>query len=234
MFAIAGCGKDGPGPGSTGTLTANAPLGRVVTIGNNLYAVSHGQLKTYDIANAANPTEINRSNFGSNPSVFSNYQNYIYVGYTNSFSDAFQIFNTASTNPSLQSSHPIFKPCSSVAINANYAFITERTNSECGAGGNNLTVLDISTSQATVVRTYNLTSPYGLALDGNNLFVCDAGIKYYDASNPANLVLKQTININATTVTAQNGKLAATGTNSLYQYDYSSGTLVQLSSLKIK
>ena len=76
-----------------------------------------------------------------------------------------------------------------------------------------------------------MTRPYGLALDGNNLFVCDGGIKYYNASNVQNLAIKEKVVIEATDLIANNGILMVIGSDGLYQYSYTDGTLKFLSKI---
>ena len=78
-----------------------------------------------------------------------------------------------------------------------------------------------------------MSEPKGLAIDGNNLFVCDGGIKHYDISNINNIVLKKKTVIDANDVIANNGILMVIGTSGLYQYDYTSGDLKLLSQIPV-
>ncbi len=83
-----------------------------------------------------------------------------------------------------------------------------------------------------ISKTYDLTNPYGVGIDGKNLFVCDdaSGLKMYDASIPTSLVLKQTVQAGATRdVIPLGGLLLLVSVDGLYEFDYSTGVLTQLS-----
>jgi hypothetical protein len=68
-----------------------------------------------------------------------------------------------------------------------------------------------------------MQEPYGLGIDGTNLFVCDgiAGLKIYNASDPENLVkIAWFPDVNAFDVIPFNGLLMMIGKDGLYQYSY--------------
>ena len=77
--------------------------------------------------------------------------------------------------------------------------------------------------------------PQGLTKDNNILFVCDEGIKMYDASDPENIVLeKHVAGLEARDAIAWNKNLIVVSSNGLYQYDYSvPGDLTLRSKLSI-
>jgi hypothetical protein len=85
-----------------------------------------------------------------------------------------------------------------------------------------------------------MTKPEGLSKDNNLLFVCDstAGVKLYDAVNPASLQLLTQIptgGINATDVIAADQRLFIIAGGNLYQYDYSDTKNIRLlSTLSVK
>ena len=67
-----------------------------------------------------------------------------------------------------------------------------------------------------------MTKPQGLSKDNNLLFVCDDGIKMYDASDPANIVLKTHVTgLETRDAIAWNKNLIVVSADGLYQYDYS-------------
>lgn len=74
-----------------------------------------------------------------------------------------------------------------------------------------------------------MSRPFGLALDGNKLFVCDIGVKMYDISDPGKFELKNTISVDAFDVIAHEGILMIIGRDGLYQYDYTTDNLTLLS-----
>jgi hypothetical protein len=92
-------------------------------------------------------------------------------------------------------------------------------------------------SQASLLKTYPMTSPSGLSKDGSLLFVCDGpAVKAFNASDPANLQLLTELNVsNAYDVIAANNILLVISTGGLYQFDYSDPNhIVQLSYLSVK
>jgi len=76
-----------------------------------------------------------------------------------------------------------------------------------------------------------LTNPFGLAKDGNYLFICDGrdGLKVYDASAVNNLkLLKHIPGMEAYDVIAWNKRLLLVTDKGLRQYDYSDIRNIQL------
>lgn len=77
--------------------------------------------------------------------------------------------------------------CDPVVADEHFAYITLREGNNCGATRNVLEVVDISNLQHPVLeKTYEMTRPHGLGIDGDVLFICDGedGLKVYDAAAP--------------------------------------------------
>lgn len=113
--------------------------------------------------------------------------------------------------------------CDPVIANSKYAYLTMHAGTDCGGAANELDILDAADiSNATLVKTYPMTSPSGLCLDGTLLFVCDASVvKVYDASNPDDLQLLSTVNVNhPNDIIAGNHVMLVVGTDGLYEFDY--------------
>ena len=77
----------------------------------------------------------------------------------------------------------------------------------------------------TLAASYNLTNPYGLAIDNNTLFVCDgkAGLKVYDATDKQAITSHQLAafpDIKTYDVIPVNGYLFMVGDDGFYLYDY--------------
>jgi hypothetical protein len=89
----------------------------------------------------------------------------------------------------------------------------------------------------TLLKSYTMISPHGLAKDNNTLFICDGtdGLKMYDVTNLSGIVLKKHITGPETyDAIAWNKNLIIVAKDGLYQYDYSNPeTLVQRSKLSI-
>jgi hypothetical protein len=147
------------------------------------------------------------------------------------------IYNTANGAPQLVGTYQHAVSCDPVVVGGRYAYVTLRNDGGCARGLNQLDVVDlVDLTRPVRARTYPMTKPYGLGIDNSQLFVCDQGIKVYDARNAPVLQLVQSFPLAATDVIARRGVLLVTGADGLYQYRYSSagnGTLQQISRIPV-
>ncbi len=131
-------------------------------------------------------------------------------------------------NPTFISDFNHVQSCDPVVVKGNLAYVTLRSGTFCGNVSNQLDVIDISNiTSPTLLKTYPMTSPYGLGISNNNvLFVCDgnAGLKIYDATDPLTISQHHLVtfpNINMFDVIPLPAILLGIGSDGLYQYDYS-------------
>lgn len=93
-------------------------------------------------------------------------------------------------NPTFVSEYEHFRACDPVVAEGDYAYVTLRsTNDWCANNINQLQIIDITNIFEPVqLGTYNMFAPYGLAVRGDRVFVCDAaaGIKIVDVSDKTN------------------------------------------------
>ncbi|HMC85016.1 MAG TPA: hypothetical protein VKI61_05800, partial [Chitinophagaceae bacterium] len=93
---------------------------------------------------------------------------------------------------------------------------------------NELEIYDLN-SPGNPLSTYFLTSPQGLSKDGNLLFICDNGLKIYDASDVHGIkLIKQIDGIQTSDVIASKGIAYLVAKDGLYQYDYSDSKNIHL------
>lgn len=89
-----------------------------------------------------------------------------------------------------------------------------------------------------MVHTQNLQSPYGLGVDGSQLFVCegDNGLKIFDITQPTQPKLKQTMgDVKSFDVIPLNKILLVTGDGGFLQYSYQNeGKMELLSKISIE
>lgn len=230
LLPIFGCSKNEPSTQTSGTTVGvSGSLARFGLSQDHLYTVSPMHLTTYNVSSENNPVQQKRINLGFGVETIFPYKNSLFIG-TQFGMKIMDITNPE--NPTLLSNYQHIRSCDPVIANDKYAFVTLRTEALCTRGVNELQIVDISDlSKPSHVKSYPLTQPYGLAIDGNNLFICDGGIKHYDASDVMNLTFKSKTIIEATDVIANNGILMVIGKDGIYQYDYSSGELVFLSKI---
>jgi hypothetical protein len=149
------------------------------------------------------------------------------------------IYNIANPSaPERQGNFAHARACDPVIADDDYAFVTLRDGSKCTGTSNQLDIINVqNVLYPSLVKTYQLTNPFGLAKDGNYLFICDGrdGLKVYDASSVTNLkLLKHIPGMEAYDVIAWNKRLLLVTDKGLRQYDYSDiGNIRLLSTISV-
>jgi len=122
-------------------------------------------------------------------------------------------------------------------VAGDYAYSTIRTGNGCGGTLNQLDIIDVRTMESpSLVKSISLNSPYGLGVDGSRLFICDgiAGLKMFDRTDPENIYLLQIVQTGLTyDVIPVDGLLILVSQGALIQYDYSGGSMVELSRMEV-
>ena len=225
--------KGGGGSGTPGTDGVGGSMARFTISGNNLYTVDNNSLTHYEISNANDPKPGNRIPLNFNVETIFPYQDKLFIG-TQQGMHVMGIQNPAS--PNLISTFTHIVSCDPVVADGRYAYVTLSTGSTCrGAAINELQIIDLQNiNSPRLVKQYPMENPKGLGIDNTNLFVCDNGLKLYDATNVNNLVLKQKFNINAFDVIPNNGNLLVIGNDGFYQYAYTNNALEFLSKISVQ
>lgn len=215
-----------PGPGLAGSMA------RFAIYSNYLYCLDNASMKLFDITNASSPIQGTTVNMPWNIETIFPYSHYLFIGSTTGVS----IYdNSNPSSPSLVSQLVHVTSCDPVVVQGNYAYATLHDGSTCQGFSNELDIIDISDIQHPQLKnTISLSHPYGLGIDGSNLFICDdqSGLKLFNASDALHPSLKQTVDAGETRdVIPVDDLLLMVSADGLYQYDYSSGSLQQLSIL---
>lgn len=234
-----GCG-DSAAPSS-----ASAPGGgdgqagstaRFAIMGNTLYALDNASLRTFDLSTPQTPTPGPVVNVGIGVETIFPQAPYLFIG----SQQGMYIYNAASALPQLVGTYSHAVSCDPVVVAGRYAYVTLRNDGPCARGLNQLDVVDLANlSRPVLAKSYPLSQPYGLGADSSLVFVCDKGIKVFDARNSPALVQVQSFSLAATDVIARKGVLLVTGADGLYQYRYTAaaaagtGTLQQLSRIPV-
>jgi hypothetical protein len=220
---------------SLGTLTGKAgSMARFALNREYLYTVDNESLNVYQMLENGSFAKINdvainvgiETIFATNTELFIGSTNAMYI---------YDITNGAA--PVLLSTYSHIVSCDPVVVQDTIAYVTLRTSQCRQQGFNSLDVINVKNlKNPQVIGTYTMDSPYGLGVDGNDLFVCEGsnGLKVLDVSNPFNLSIKQVFtNMHAYDVIPNNGVLIVTGNDGVYQYDYSGDQLKFLSHLPV-
>jgi hypothetical protein len=204
-----------PGTGRGGSLA------KFTIAGDHLYIVDHQSLKTFDIKNEADPKPRGTIKIEAFAETIFPFQNNLLVG-TRTGMFIYSLVDPL--NPRLLSVYNHFAACDPVVAEGKYAYVTLRSGNECRRGINQLDIIDISNlSNPLLVKTYPMSNPHGLGVNGNLLFLCegDLGLKVFNKQDP--LDLKLIINhsdIPANDVIPLNNHLITTGKRGITQFGY--------------
>ncbi len=198
---------------------------------NALYTISDYSLLTFDITNYNSITQVSETWmnawFGGELETTFIRKDYMFIGATNGMhivglQDEF--------NPAYTSSFLHATGCDPVVVEETTAYITVRGGNSCGAIEDQVNVIDVSDISSPVeYSTYFLSSPYGLGVKDNVLYVCnDNGINVFNAANPSSLVLENTYNVNSKDVIPLESHLISVGENVIHQYNYTSNFGLEL------
>jgi hypothetical protein len=220
--------NNSPAPSSSATSGKSGVAGstaRFATVGVYMYAVTTSNLNVIDLYEPSNPSLIQRKNIGWNIETIFPHNNKLYIGAGSSMS-VYDLQNPIDPQQLSWSGHW----CSGdpVVADDNYAYVTLHNENICHNTVNELEIYDLN-SPGNPLSTYFLTSPQGLSKDGNLLFICDNGLKIYDASDVHGIkLIKQIDGIQTSDVIASNGIAYLVAKDGLYQYDYSDSKNIHL------
>lgn len=129
--------------------------------------------------------------------------------------------------------------CDPVVVENDIAYVTIRSGNSCGQNNNVLIVYDVSdVREPRMLVSYAMTNPKGLGVDNGTLFICDDGLKVFDASDPQTLMARKLAHypgMDGYDLIAYNNVLMMIADDGLYQYDYKDLTKIsQLSKISIK
>ena len=212
--AFAGANASNTGiAGSTAVMTM---------IGNYLFAIpEEHSLGVVDLTNPKQPTKLYSQFAGYDLETIFPLQDKLLLGSKEG------VYIYSISNPSQPTQISEFThgtACDPVIADGGYAYVTLHAGSSCGGSANELDVLNAQDlTNATLLKTYPMTKPSGLAKDGTLLFVCDGSVvKVFDASDPSNLRLLASLAAdNPNDVIAYNPLLLVVTPGGLYQFDYS-------------
>ncbi len=189
-----------------------------------LYAVDSYNLNVFDISDTSSPEYENSVEVSWDVETIFPFKDKLFIG----AQAGMFIFDTSTpASPAYVSSFLHVTACDPVVANDDYAFVTLRSGNTCQGFTNQLDVIDISSIEnPRLHRTYQMQNPYGLGLDGDVLFICEAefGLRVYDIADvdkiSSNLIAVFN-DINVFDVIPWQKVLLAVGEDGLYQYDYS-------------
>lgn len=215
--------RSGGGTGQGGSMA------RFTIAGNHLYTVSYSKLNTFSLANAQQPEKLSEQSINGGIETIFPFNNKLFIGST---SGMFIFDISTPDNAYKLGTFSHVRSCDPVIADDHYAYVTLRSGTACQGFTNQLEVLDISNlTNPTLIKTYPMTNPHGLAMDDHILLICDGkdGLKLYDASHPNDLKLMKTIGgMETYDVIAGNKRALVVTKDGLYQFNYSDVQNVKL------
>ncbi len=165
----------------------NGSLTRFAIKDNFMYALDVNYMKVFDISTGSDPILVNSVKINYGLETITIYGEYVYIGAHD------RIYMVGINDPSQpleydEMQHDI--SCDPVVVQGNYAYSTQNSfEVGCGHATSQsiLAVYNVSNPQQTnLLKSITMTSPYGLAVEGKNLYVCDSeeGVIVYNISNP--------------------------------------------------
>lgn len=163
-------------------------MNRIAVEFNHVYVISKD--KMYVFSDGGSLQKTTEKNINDNTETIYASDNRIYLG----SSTAMTLFNAANpSNPWEVSELQHTESCDPVLPNGNVVYYTLRAVEDEGCnslGENTLNIVDVTNpSEMVVTNSFQLDSPYGMALISNKLLVGEGanGLTIFDASNPKNL-----------------------------------------------
>ncbi|GAA0528927.1 hypothetical protein GCM10009415_07840 [Chitinophaga japonensis] len=204
------------------SLGKSGSLARFALLNNYLYTVNNYGLQAFEVQNPSQPAKRNNITIGWGIETIFPYNNHLFIGSMNG------VFIYDASNPAYpvqKGSFSHVQSCDPVVVENNLAYVTLRGGNACGGFENQLDVLDVADlSNPKLLKSYPMSSPYGLGIDAGKLFICEGsyGLKFLDAQDAGNIsTVKWLEGIDAYDVIPHNNVLLVTAKDGLYQYNYS-------------
>ncbi|MBV6646739.1 MAG: hypothetical protein KI790_14880 [Cyclobacteriaceae bacterium] len=208
-------------------------MARFVVDGSHLYTVDHSSLNLFDVSKLDEPQKTDRINIGWGIETIFPYDNKLFIG----AQDGMYIFDNSNPSSPVQlSRYAHTTSCDPVVVQGDYAYVTLRSGTECQGFTNQLDVVNVSDpTNPTLAKTYEMTNPHGLAINGTCLFICegDFGLKTFDvgAFDPTKITMtNHWQNIHAFDVIALPDVLLMVGNDGFHQYRYNCGAFLEYAS----
>ncbi|MBT1710112.1 hypothetical protein KK062_17835 [Fulvivirgaceae bacterium PWU5] len=220
--------SNSPAPTGQGGSTA-----RFTVHGSYLYTVIDDQLSVFDLTRRDTLVHAYTGSLPFGIETVHAQGGYLYLGAQNGMY-IYSLMDPA--QPSFVFQYQHIRSCDPVVVQGKWAYVTLRGGNTCGSSSNTLEIIDIQDpNQPILFKSYPLTHPYGLAIDGNMLFVCDGALKLFDVSNPANVRLLTSAEINNPhDVIVSNGLATVTSAEGILQYSYGADHLTLLSTIPVE
>lgn len=205
--------------GSTGV---NGSMSRFAIYNDHLYSVMNSTMNIFDLAKDTVPVIVAQNIWVSfNVETIFGYQDKMFMGTPTGM----VIFSVANPeDPKHLSTISHVRGCDPVVVEDDIAYVTIRSGNLCGQTENQLIVYSVKDPTAPkLLVSYGMTNPKGLGINNKSLFLCDDGLKVFDATDPQTLVAHTLVHykgMDGYDLIPFNNVLMMVADDGIYQYDY--------------
>lgn len=217
MFTANLSKNESVGSSSTGV---NGSMSRLIFYNDYLYSVFNNQMSIFKF-NGKEPVKATDDKYiGSNVETIFSYKDNLFMGTPTGM----LIYSVADPlKPVYQSSLQHVYGCDPVVVENDVAYVTVRSGNNCGQNQNQLIIIDVKDVKSPkALATYAMTHPKGLAVNNGTLYLCDDGLKVFNAANPQTIIANRLAhfkNMDGFDVIVFNDVLMMIAAEGIYQYD---------------
>jgi hypothetical protein len=220
---------------STGNSTGMVgSMSRFAIYKDYLYTILHNQLGIFDLTGET-PEKVGKEVYvGDNAETIFPYKDYLFFG-TPTGMIVYSVENP--TEPVYMSRVIHILGCDPVVVEDDIAYVTVRSGDFCGQDVDMLMVIDVKdVKHPKPIVEYAMYNPKGLGIDNGTLFVCDKGLRVFNAKDPLALMteankLAHFQEMDGLDVIPYNNVLMMIADDGIYQYDYTDVTKIKLLSV---
>ena len=200
----------------------NGSMSRFALYDNYLYSVINNYMSIIDLSGSEPVKAAEKIYIGWDVETIFSYEDNMFMG-TPRGMIIYSVANPLAPTPVSVIFHTY--GCDPVVVENDIAYVTIRSGNSCGQTNDELLVYDVSdVHNPTHIVTYAMHNPKGLGIDNGTLFLCDDGLKIFNAENPQTIVANQLAHytgMDGFDVIPFNNVLMMIADDGLYQYDYS-------------
>ncbi len=210
----------GGGVGQTGSMS------RFAIYKDCLYTVMNNVLGIFNIE-SKEPRQMGENFYvGWNVETIFSYKHYMYMGTPTGM----LIYSVADPlKPKKLASVQHVYGCDPVVVEDDIAYVTIHAGNLCGQNANQLLIYNVEnpeTQKPKHIVTYEMTQPKGLGIDKGTLFICDEGLKVFNAADPMTIMapenrLAHYKGMDGYDLIPFENVLMMIASDGIYQYDYS-------------
>jgi hypothetical protein len=228
----------GVGGGSGTTFGVGGSMARFGLYDDYLYIVDNSKLYVFDVSDLKNPVDLGEKAIGWNIETMFIYNHHMFLGTTTGM----LVYSLEiEEDPTFVSRYTHITSCDPVVVQNDLAYVTLHSGGFCANSVNRLDVIRMKDNytKTDLIASYPMANPHGLGIDGDILFVCDAGagLKVFNASDPLTIDEHQLAvfpDIDAKDVIPLDNYLFMIGSGGFYLYDYSDlGNIYLISTIPV-